>query len=140
MYINVRTNQVFSARLLSSDPVSPTTIFSETISCSFSLQKVLCLKGNICYFLGRFLLIFLRDQSFGSPLFRSLLYILLSFLKDWLLFVLSSRLDFQNFVLAAPEALNNRCTNDQFIVTGANSPIPTLCGVLTGQHGKHLSS
>jgi hypothetical protein len=30
--------------------------------------------------------------------------------------------------------VNNRCTNDQFIITGANSPVPALCGTLTGQH------
>jgi hypothetical protein len=36
--------------------------------------------------------------------------------------------------LAPPEGVNNRCTNDQFIITGANSPVPALCGTLTGQH------
>lgn len=38
-------------------------------------------------------------------------------------------------VLMGPETLNNMCNNDQFIVSGG-SPVPTLCGVNTGNHSK----
>ncbi|XP_066901673.1 uncharacterized protein [Halyomorpha halys] len=43
------------------------------------------------------------------------------------------RIDFDQFVLAAPEPVNNVCNNDQFIVSGGN-PIPSICGVNNGNH------
>ncbi|CAH1390974.1 unnamed protein product [Nezara viridula] len=43
------------------------------------------------------------------------------------------RIDFDKFVLAAPEPVNNVCNNDQFIVSGGN-PIPGICGVNSGNH------
>ena len=45
------------------------------------------------------------------------------------------RLDFVNFVLAQPEATDQTCNKDQFIVT-AGSKVPSICGTNTGQHSK----
>merc|ERR1719312_1036102 len=35
--------------------------------------------------------------------------------------------------LAGPQAVDNNCMDDQFIVTGG-SPVPAVCGVNTGSH------
>merc|ERR1712226_718920 len=43
------------------------------------------------------------------------------------------RLDFDNFVLAQPEATDHVCQDDQFIVSGG-APIPAICGTNTGLH------
>ncbi len=45
------------------------------------------------------------------------------------------RLDFDNFVSAAPDSVDNNCITDQFIVSGGSS-IPPICGTNTGQHGQ----
>ena len=45
------------------------------------------------------------------------------------------RLDFSNFILAQPEATDNKCKDDLFIVTGG-SPVPSICGTNTGAHSK----
>ena len=42
-------------------------------------------------------------------------------------------MDFTNFVLAQPEATDNKCKDDLFIVTGG-SPVPSICGTNTGSH------
>ena len=46
------------------------------------------------------------------------------------------RLDFDNFILASPEATDNTCLYDQFYVTGGSSPISTICGTNSGAHSK----
>ena len=51
--------------------------------------------------------------------------------------LLNFRLDFSNFVLAQPEATDNTCKDDLFIVTGG-SPVPSICGTNTGAHSKYL--
>ncbi|XP_011149936.2 uncharacterized protein LOC105189507 isoform X2 [Harpegnathos saltator] len=43
------------------------------------------------------------------------------------------RLDFSQFNIMGPEATNNVCTYDQFIVSGGN-PVPTICGNNNGNH------
>ncbi|OXA57396.1 uncharacterized protein LOC110845489 [Folsomia candida] len=43
------------------------------------------------------------------------------------------RLDFDSFVLAQP-SINGICNNDQFIVSGASTAVPIICGVNTGNH------
>ncbi|KAF0303663.1 hypothetical protein FJT64_024384 [Amphibalanus amphitrite] len=43
------------------------------------------------------------------------------------------RLDFDSFVIAQPEPNNHLCQNDQFTVSGA-APVPTICGINTGNH------
>jgi hypothetical protein len=50
-------------------------------------------------------------------------------------FCLLFRLDFDNFVTAAPDAVDNNCLTDLFVVSGGAS-IPPLCGTNTGQHSK----
>lgn len=47
------------------------------------------------------------------------------------------RLDFVNFVLAQPGALDNGCDRDQFLVT-AGSKVPIICGTNTGQHSNYF--
>ncbi|GLV46660.1 uncharacterized protein CBL_11497 [Carabus blaptoides fortunei] len=43
------------------------------------------------------------------------------------------RLDFDQFALMGPEAVNNICNNDQFIVSGG-TPVPIICGLNSGNH------
>ena len=43
-----------------------------------------------------------------------------------------------NMILAQPETTDNQCQSDQFIVSGG-TPVPALCGTLTGSHSKSLS-
>ncbi|XP_018325682.1 uncharacterized protein LOC108737362 [Agrilus planipennis] len=43
------------------------------------------------------------------------------------------RLDFDLFNTTGPESTNHLCNDDQFIVVGS-SPIPTICGINTGNH------
>ena len=50
-----------------------------------------------------------------------------------------SRLDMENTVLAQPETTDNQCQSDQFIVSGG-TPVPALCGTLTGSHSKILNA
>ena len=50
-------------------------------------------------------------------------------------FINISRLDFDNFVMAQPEATDHVCQSDQFVVSGG-PPIPAICGVNTGLHSK----
>ena len=47
------------------------------------------------------------------------------------------RLDMDNMILAQPETTDNQCQSDQFIVSGG-TPVPALCGTLTGSHSKSL--
>ena len=46
------------------------------------------------------------------------------------------RVDFETFDLAPPD-FKGQCNTDFFLVTGG-SPVPTLCGVNTGQHSENL--
>jgi hypothetical protein len=48
------------------------------------------------------------------------------------------RLDFDNFVTAAPDAVDNNCLTDLFVVSGGAS-IPPLCGTNTGQHSEFIN-
>jgi len=48
------------------------------------------------------------------------------------------RLDFENLVLAQPEATDHVCQADQFIVSGG-APIPAICGTNTGIHSKFVT-
>eukprot|EP00094_Tigriopus_californicus_P011978 TCALIF_11572-PA protein Name:"Protein of unknown function" AED:0.19 eAED:0.22 QI:148/0.58/0.61/1/0.83/0.84/13/0/679 len=43
------------------------------------------------------------------------------------------RLDYDNLVLAQPEATDHVCQDDQFIISGG-APIPAICGTNTGTH------
>ncbi|XP_063236070.1 uncharacterized protein LOC134538576 [Bacillus rossius redtenbacheri] len=43
------------------------------------------------------------------------------------------RLDFDQFVVAGPEAVNHVCSSDQFIVSGGGRA-PAICGTNTGNH------
>jgi len=43
------------------------------------------------------------------------------------------RLDFSSMTLAQPESTDNKCSDDQFIVSGG-SPVPAICGTNTGAH------
>ena len=43
----------------------------------------------------------------------------------------------ENTILAQPETTDNQCQSDQFIVSGG-TPVPALCGTLTGSHSKPL--
>ena len=45
------------------------------------------------------------------------------------------RLDFENFVLNQPDAVDHVCLGDKFLVSGG-PPIPAICGTNTGQHRK----
>jgi len=45
------------------------------------------------------------------------------------------RLDFIEFNIAPPDA-NGNCNNDFFLVSGAASNVPKICGLNTGEHGK----
>lgn len=45
----------------------------------------------------------------------------------------------ENTVLAQPETTDNQCQSDQFIVSGG-TPVPALCGTLTGSHSKILNA
>ena len=51
--------------------------------------------------------------------------------------IIISRLDMENTILAQPETTDNQCQSDQFIVSGG-TPVPALCGTLTGSHSKPL--
>ena len=44
-------------------------------------------------------------------------------------------MDFDNFVLSQPDAVDHVCQSDKFIVSGG-PPIPIICGTNTGQHCK----
>lgn len=46
------------------------------------------------------------------------------------------RLDFDQFKILGPETLNNVCNNDQFIISGAGNPVPSICGMNMGNHSK----
>ena len=51
------------------------------------------------------------------------------------------RIDFDNFVLAQPDATTLSCNVDTITFTsptGNGIALPTLCGTLTGQHSKAL--
>ncbi|KAF0304047.1 hypothetical protein FJT64_002829 [Amphibalanus amphitrite] len=43
------------------------------------------------------------------------------------------RLDFDIFTISQPESTNHLCLNDQFVVDAA-SPVPSICGINTGNH------
>ena len=45
------------------------------------------------------------------------------------------RLDFDNFVTASPDAVDQNCVTDQLVVSGG-STIPPICGTNTGQHSE----
>lgn len=44
-------------------------------------------------------------------------------------------MDFENFSIAQPEAVNHICNTDQFLVSGG-SPVPMICGTSHGDHSK----
>ena len=48
-------------------------------------------------------------------------------------FALQIRIDFETFDISPPD-FRGQCSTDFFLVTGG-SPVPTLCGTNTGQHG-----
>ena len=49
---------------------------------------------------------------------------------------LKVRVDFETFEISPPDT-RGQCVTDFFLVTGG-SPVPTICGLNTGQHGKYL--
>ena len=51
-------------------------------------------------------------------------------------FALQIRIDFETFDISPPD-FRGQCSTDFFLVTGG-SPVPTLCGTNTGQHGDNL--
>ena len=51
-------------------------------------------------------------------------------------FILQIRIDFETFDISPPD-FRGQCSTDFFLVTGG-SPVPTLCGTNTGQHGDNL--
>ena len=58
------------------------------------------------------------------------------FLGDLFYFALQIRIDFETFDISPPD-FRGQCSTDFFLVTGG-SPVPTLCGTNTGQHGDNL--
>ena len=51
-------------------------------------------------------------------------------------FKLKVRVDFETFEISPPDN-RGQCVTDFFLVTGG-SPVPSICGLNTGQHGKYF--